>query len=82
MATGELVSSLTDTQLGAIKDKGYLIVASSQQLTLANANELNTEPTTPPDEISDEPENLGIYEGIDVLTEFLTYLPVTLRNSH
>ena len=36
-------------------------------------------PTTPPDMVSDEPENLGVYEGVEVDTGTALYLPLVIR---
>lgn len=44
-----------------------------------NNRVMTATPTTPPDLISDEPDNFGYYEGVDIVAEFEIYLPALIK---
>jgi hypothetical protein len=59
--------------------KNYLITASNPNPE-AILSATSSVPSTPPDPISDEPENIGTYEGVPVEVGSEVFLPVIAKN--
>ena len=59
---------------------GWLIVSGSgaNNLVIQTIAEAAT-PSTPPDLISDEPENIGFFEGLNIETEHRIFIPIAIK---
>lgn len=57
---------------------GYLITARPQSQT-TNIQILTDEPTTDPDEISEEPEDNDIFDGVEIGAVYDVYLPLIIK---
>ncbi|MCP4544391.1 MAG: DUF1906 domain-containing protein [Chloroflexi bacterium] len=58
--------------------RGWMLTARPQAMDMMGMLS-DTLPATPPDEFSDEPEDIGTFEGVEVIAEHVVYLPLILR---